>query len=75
MKRPNNPAKYKWPPGSPQPARRSFAFDDGPVTSFDDYEAAMQRKAAAQARERARLGLEPADFVDFGCEGEPRKPD
>jgi hypothetical protein len=57
-------------------ARRSFAFDDGDlITSFDVWKAAQERKAAAQAAERKRLGLPPADFVDFGCEGEPRKPE
>ena len=77
MKPPNDPLHgLKWPPGEPQPARKGFACDDGSViTSFDAREAAMERKAAAQARERARLGLPPADFVDFGCQGEPRKPD
>lgn len=66
----------KWPPGEPQPSRRSFAFgDDGLITSFDDYSAAVEAKKRAQARERERLGLPPADFVDFGLQGEPRKPE
>jgi hypothetical protein len=65
----------KWPPGEPEPARHSFGFEgDGPIASFDAWQQAMERKAAAQARERKRLGLEPADFVDYGCEGEPKPP-
>jgi hypothetical protein len=67
----------RWPPGEPRKPTRSFAFDDsdGPISSYDAWEAAMQRKAAAQARERARLGLPEADYIDYGIAGEPKKPE
>ena len=55
-------------------ARLGSGFgDEGPV-GYDEYMRAVENKAAAQARERARLGLESADFVDYGCEGEPKPP-
>jgi len=51
-----------WPPGERQPARRSFAFDDGSViTSYDQREAAVESKRRNRERERARYGLEPSD--------------
>jgi hypothetical protein len=72
------PSLGKWPPGAGEPQQKSRTWDfcnDGPIASFDVWERAMQRKVAAQAAERKRLGLPPADIVDFGCQGEPKVDD
>jgi len=45
------------------------------ITSFDQYEAAIEAKKRQQARARKDLGLEPAPFVAEGCQGEPKPPE
>lgn len=42
------------------------------ITNLDDYEAAVEAKKRAQARARKDHGLEPAPFVNSGCQGEPK---
>jgi len=75
----SNPVKgLRWPPGAGEdrPKIRSWNFgNDGPAASFDEYQNRLEAKQRAQAQARARLGLPPADFVDYGCEGEPKPPD
>jgi len=68
----------KWPPGAGEPQQKSRGWNfggDGPAASFDEYQNRLEAKRRAQARERERLGLPPADFVDFGTMGEPKPPE